>query len=389
MATELRMPALTPTMEVGTLSSWLVKPGDVVEPGQVIAEIETDKSILEFEVLHAGVIGELRVPEGAEDVKVDTVIAILFAPDEVLSDATDDAAAIEPPQVAQAEKDSPAASTAKGPRGRVRASPSARRAAREAGIAIETVVGSGPQGRIIVADVRAAAGSSAAPSGSGFEDVPQSTLQKTMARRMSESKATVPHLYAGIDIRMDRLLAMRASMKAAGISATVNDCIVRAVALALQAAPEMNVQYHSGVVRRFPHADVAVAVACGGGLVTPIVAAADTKSIAEISSEIAALAKLADEKRLRPEQYDGGTFTVSNVGVFGVRQSWPIINPPQAGILGVGRSEPTPVADDGAIRVVNVMKVTLAADHRCIDGKIVGDFLNSLRDYLEQPDKLR
>jgi pyruvate dehydrogenase E2 component (dihydrolipoamide acetyltransferase) len=373
-------------MEVGTLSSWLVKPGDAVEAGQVIAEIETDKSILEFEALTDGVIGELRVPEGTEDIKVDAVIAILLAPGEELGEvATEEVA---PAAQEVTPEVVPASAPAKAARGRVKASPSARRIAREAGIAIENVTGTGPQGRIVAADVRAAADASPGASESDYEDIPQTTLQKTMARRMAESKATVPHLYAGIEVRMDDLLALRQSMKADGSSVTVNDFIVRAVALALRDTPDMNVQYHDGVVRKFRHSDVAVAVAGDGGLVTPIVFAAETKSIDDISKEVSGLAKLAADKRLRPEQYDGGSFTVSNVGVFGIRQSWPILNPPQARILGVGRAEPTPIADDGAIRVANVMKVTLAADHRCIDGAIVGDFMNSLRRYLEQPENL-
>ena len=203
-----------------------------------------------------------------------------------------------------------------------------------------------------------------------------------------ESKATVPHLYAAIDIRVDSLLALRSAAKQAGGSATINDYLLRAVALALQDTPDMNVQYHDGVVRKFTSADVAVAVAGDGGLVTPIIHAAETKSVEQISTEVAELAELAQAKRLRPEQYDGGTFTVSNVGMFGVKQSWPIINTPQAGIIGVGRAEPTPIADDGALRVASMMKVTLAADHRCIDGVIVGDFLSNLRRYIEEPDRL-
>ena len=395
MAIDLRMPALTPTMEVGALAEWLVKPGDTVEAGQVIAEIETDKSVLEFEAIQAGVIGEILVAAGTQEVKVDAVIATLLEPGE---DASAQSAPATPAEVA-----APAA--ARGDHkpvevsrtdGRVKASPSARRLAREAGVDIATLTGTGPRGRIVAADVRAATESAAAPvavasselPAGEFEDVEQTVLQKTMARRMAESKATVPHLYAAIDIHVDELLARRKALKSAGGSATLNDYVVRAVALALRDTPDMNVQYLDGVVRRFRDADVAVAVAGDGGLVTPIVRAANTRSVNQISAEISELAALAGKKRLRPEQYEGGTFTVSNVGMFGVTQSWPIINTPQAGILGVGRAEPTPVVDDGALRLSTVMKVTLAADHRCIDGGIVGAFLGSLKGYLEQPERL-
>lgn len=393
MATDLVMPALTPTMEVGTLSQWLVKPGDKVTAGQVIAEIETDKSILEFEALHDGVIGALYVEDGAEDIAVEAVIGVLLEPGEAAPAADErksDTAAEGGPASPTHDSDSGRGDFVESARrqGRIAASPSAKRLAREAGIDLATLVGSGPRGRIVAADVRSATVEQPPTTKAAFVEITQSTLQKTMARRMAESKSSVPHLYAAIDVNVDALLGKRAEEKAAGRKATLNDYIVRATALALRATPNMNVQYVDGVVRQFSQADVAVAVATDVGLVTPIVRAAETKPVETIATEIVDLAARAGAKRLHPNEYEGGTFTVSNVGMYGVKQSWPIINPPQAGILGVGRAEESVIAEKGALRVARIMMVTLAADHRCIDGAIVGDFLNSLKEHLQHPDKL-
>lgn len=401
MAIEILMPGLTPTMEEGNLSRWLVKPGDQVVPGQVIAEIETDKSVLEFEALDAGVVAELRVADGTEDVKVGTVLAVLAAPGEAVPSASPPARVpeVNPAGTAITRAAVPEVTgTSAGAGGRVRASPAARRRAAEHGFDLSTVPGTGPGGRVILRDLPAR-GASNRPTVAAQSHVSaarpaqrtrMSNALRTMARRMTESKATVPHLYCSIDVHVGRLLQMRADLNSARRCAklSVNDFIVRAVGLALRDCPRMNVQYDDGHVLRFATADVSVAVALEEGLVTPIVRSADRKSVVEIGTEIRALVDKARAGRLRPEEYDGGTFTVSNVGMFGIRQSWPIINLPQAGIVGIGTIVEQPAVLNGELGVASVMQVTLSADHRVVDGAIAGEFLGRLKDILEHPAML-
>ncbi|MDE0005386.1 MAG: dihydrolipoamide acetyltransferase family protein, partial [Rhodospirillaceae bacterium] len=372
------------TMEEGTLARWHVRPGDSVEPGQVIAEIETDKSVLELEALEGGEIGELMVEEGAEGVSVDCVIATLLEPG--------------------------------GRRVRVPASPAARRLAREHGIDVSALNGTGPHGRIVAADIEAAlAVRSSAEGATGipatgtapttgtmpaagmdipFEERPLSTLGKTMARRMAESKATIPHFHCSIDVNVDATLRLRTELNEAedapGLS--LNDFVVHAVARALRDTPRMNVQYRDDRLIRFRRVDIAVAVAVDEGLVTPVVRGAEALSLPNLASALRDLTERARARKLSVEDCQGGTFTVSNVGMFGIRQSWPIINPPQAGILGVGAAAPRPVAvgDDGGVRVevATLMSLTLAADHRAVDGVVAGDFLRRVRQALEHPEAL-
>ena len=396
MAKDILMPALTPTMESGTLSQWLVRAGDTVVAGQVIAEIETDKSVLEFEALYDGVIGELLVADGTEEIPVDTVIATLL-------DSSEERATETRPQESAASSEAIVASPEssalqKTGDGRVRSSPAARRIAKAAGIDISTVPGTGPRGRVLANDVRAARETSivrssecSAPvAADPGEAIKLSTLQKTMAARMTEAKATIPHLYCSIDVNVERLLRLRQSVNEsdADIRTTLNDYIIRASAMALGSNRRMNVQYRDGILLQFRHADVSVAVAVDNGLVTPIVRAADTKSVLDIAAEVKKLVAKAQDLKLVPEEYDGGTFTISNVGTFGLTQSWPIINPPQAGILGVGAATERPIVVDGAAEVARVMTLTLSADHRIIDGAIAGAFLASIRQYLERPAQL-
>ena len=390
MAREILMPALTPTMEEGTLARWHVRSGDSVEPGQVIAEIETDKSVLELEALEGGEIGELMVEEGAEGVAVDRVIATLLEPE--------------------------------GRRVRVPASPAARRLAREHGIDISALNGTGPRGRIVAADIEAvlaersaAEGSTVVPAiaaapaagtapgtgtmpGAGleppFEELSLSTLGKTMARRMGESKATIPHFHCSIDVNVDATVSLRTELNEHEDEPrlSLNDFVVYAVARALRDTPRMNVQYRDDRLIRFRRVDIAVAVAVEEGLVTPVVRGAEALSLPALASALRDLTERARARKLSVEDYQGGTFTVSNVGMFGIRQSWPIINPPQAGILGVGAAAPRPVAvsDDGGVRVdvATLMSLTLAADHRAVDGVIAGDFLRRVRQALEHPEAL-
>lgn len=387
MTREILMPALTPTMEEGTLACWHVRPGDTVEPGQVIAEIETDKSVLELEALEGGEIGELMVEEGAEGVAVDCVIATLLEPG--------------------------------ARRVRVPASPAARRLAREHGIDISALNGTGPRGRIVTADIEAAlAVQSSAGGATGipatgtapatgavpptetvpavgmdipFEERPLTTLGKTMARRMAESKAAIPHFHCSIDVNVDATLRLRTELNAAedGSRLSLNDFVVHAVARALRDTPRMNVQFRNDRLIRFRRVDIAVAVAVEEGLVTPVVRGAEALSLPDLASALRDLTERARARKLSVEDYQGGSFTVSNVGMFGIRQSWPIINPPQAGILGVGAAAPRPMAvdDDGDVRVevATLMSLTLAADHRAVDGVIAGDFLRRVKQALEYP----
>ena len=407
MATEILMPALTPTMEEGTLASWLVEPGDTVKRGQVIAEIETDKSVLEFEALQDGVIGELRVDAGTEGVAVDTVIAILLEPGEKAQSRTTEA---EPKTDQSADDDesepaSAARPTKPGPgrkkRGRIPSSPAARRVAKEHEIDIATVEGTGPRGRVLKGDVKQAVekqSRSASAKSADSDDAPTpeyteerlSTGLQTMGRRMADSKATIPHLYCSIEVCADPLLTIREQLieESAKVRITLNDLVTLATARALRDTPRMNVQYVDGGLRRFSRVDLSVAVALEEGLITPVIRAADTKSLGRIAEETRELADRAKKGRLRPEEYEGGTFTVSNVGMFGIAQSWPIINPPQAGILGVGSAAPRAVPAGDGLTVATMMSVTLSADHRVIDGAIAGAFLRSLKNYIERPAQL-
>lgn len=413
MAKEILMPALTPTMESGAIARWLVQPGDQVAVGQVIAEIETDKSVLELETLHEGRIGELRFPDGAQEVPVDAVIALLLEPGE---EAASLPAA---PEQSASEQAVPGAAA-----GRVPASPSARRLAREAGLNLASIPGTGPGGRVVAKDVRAAAqaaqlgaGESAphgepgarqaaaietagaqapetadadAPWAAPGEEQALSTLQKTMARRMTQAKATIPHLYGSLDIRVDALRQLRRQLdeSGSGPKATLNDWIVLAAARALRDNPSLNAQYRDGKALRFSRVDLSIAVAIKEGLVTPVVRGAERKTLKQIAQETQRLAERARRRQLRPEEYQGGTFTISNAGGFGLKQIWPIINPPQAGILGVGQAALQPVATDGALQAAWILPATLAADHRLIDGAIAGAFLRSLQAYLEHPARL-
>ncbi len=372
MAREILMPALTPTMEEGTLARWRVRPGDSVEPGQVIAEIETDKSVLELEALEAGEIGELMVKEGVEGVAVDQVIATLLEPG----------------------KTTATTASPEGPQDRVPASPAARRLARERSIDISTLKGTGPHGRVVAADIEAAWTEPAAGFDIPFEERPLSTLGRTVARRMAESKTTIPHFHCSIDVNVEAVLKLRAELNAAddGPRLSLNDFVVHAVVRALRDTPRMNVQFRDGRLIQFGRVDIAVAVAVEDGLVTPVVRGAEKLTLPDLALALRTLAERSRARNLNVEDYQGGTFTVSNVGMFGIRQSWPIINPPQAGILGVGAAVPRPVAisDDDGVRVdvATVMSLTLAADHRVVDGVIAGEFLRCVKEVLEHPEAL-
>jgi pyruvate dehydrogenase E2 component (dihydrolipoamide acetyltransferase) len=391
MSIEILMPALSPTMTEGKLGKWLVAEGDVVAAGDAVAEIETDKATMEVEAAEDGVVGALLVAEGTEDVPVNTPIAVLLEEGE-------DAAALpatKPPATAKAAPASQAAPTPPASP-RLFASPLARRLAEQGGISLASISGSGPHGRIVKRDIEAALAAgpatvaAAAPAplaAAGYEEAPLSLMRKTIARRLSESKQTIPHFYLTVDVELDALLALRKEMNAAAEEGrlSVNDFIIKAAALALKKTPDANVQFAGDVLYRFNQADISVAVAVGGGLVTPVIRAAETKSVTRISHEMAELAEKARAGQLAPEDYSGGTFSISNLGMFGIKNFLAVINPPQAGILAVGRGEPRAVVRDGELAVATVMSVTLSCDHRAVDGAVGAAFLAAFKGLIEKP----
>ena len=421
MAIELLMPALSPTMEEGTLAKWLVKEGDSVKSGQVLAEIETDKATMEFEAVDEGVIGKILIAEGTAGVKVNTPIAVILEDGESADAAPAAAKAplAAPVATATAPAAAPAAATpaAKPTGARVFASPLARRIAAEKGLDLTKVAGSGPHGRIVKADVEgakaapavaaapvAAAPATAAPAiatGPSIEtvlktyadrpytEVALNGMRKIIAARLTEAKQTVPHFYLRRDIELDALLALRtqlnAGLESRGVKLSVNDFVIKACALALQQCPTANAVWAGDRVLQFQKSDVAVAVAIEGGLFTPVLKDAETKTLSALSIEMKDLAKRARDRKLAPHEYQGGSFAISNLGMFGVDNFDAIINPPHAAILAVGAGVPKPVVKAGQVVVANVMSVTLSVDHRVIDGALGAQLLQAIKDNLENP----
>ncbi len=424
MPTEILMPALSPTMEEGTLAKWLVKEGDTVKSGDLLAEIETDKATMEFEAVDEGVIGKILIAEGTENVKVNTAIAVLLADGESASDIGS-APAAPTPAAAPAAAATPAASAtpvatpAVSHGARVFASPLARRIAADKGIDLGSLTGSGPHGRIVKADVQnataapkaasapapsapvAAAPKPAAPQVSAegvaklyadreYTEIPLDGMRKTIAARLSEAKQTIPHFYLRRDIKLDALMAFRAQinkqLESRGVKLSVNDFIIKACANALQAVPSANAVWAGDRVLQLKPSDVAVAVAIDGGLFTPVLKDADKKSLSALSSEMKDLAGRARNKKLAPHEYQGGSFAISNLGMFGIDNFDAVINPPHGAILAVGAGVKKPVVgDDGQISVATVMSVTLSVDHRVIDGALGAELLKSIVDNLENP----
>ncbi|WP_420002988.1 pyruvate dehydrogenase complex dihydrolipoamide acetyltransferase [Arenibacterium sp. LLYu02] len=436
MPIEILMPALSPTMEEGTLAKWLVKEGDTVSSGDLIAEIETDKATMEFEAVDEGVVGKLLVAEGTEGVKVNTLIAVLLADGESAADiaagaapaAPSAAAAEEAPAAAEKAAAPAAASATPAPAApaaadgsRVFASPLARRIAADKGLDLTAIKGSGPHGRIVKADVEgataapkaaaapasaaaapAAAPAAAAPAGPSadmvakmyegrtFEEVKLDGMRKTIAARLTEAKQTIPHFYLRRDIQLDALLKFRGELnkqlEGRGVKLSVNDFIIKAVALALQAVPDANAVWAGDRVLKMKASDVAVAVAIEGGLFTPVLQDADMKSLSALSAEMKDLAKRARDRKLAPHEYQGGSFAISNLGMFGIDNFDAIVNPPHAGILAVGAGVQKPVVGkDGELKVATVMSVTMSVDHRVIDGALGADLLTAIVDNLENP----
>lgn len=442
MPINILMPALSPTMEEGNLAKWLVKEGDSVTSGDVLAEIETDKATMEVEAVDEGTVGKIVVPDGTSGVKVNELIAVLLEEGE-------DASAMDAAPAAPAPVDNDAPLTTVGggdaatatashvhahavdasvPAGpapvaasgdRIIASPLARRIAKQNGVDLSTVKGTGPRGRIVKADVeglsastaaapapaKADAPAKAAPTGMSddatlklFEDgsydlVPHDGMRKTIASRLTESKQTIPHFYVSVDCQLDDLLALRSQLnKSAPVKddkpvykLSVNDMVIKALALGLRDVPDANVSWTANDMVKHKHADVGVAVSIPGGLITPIIRRAEEKPLSVISNEMKDMGKRAKEKKLAPNEYQGGTTAVSNMGMMGVKDFQAVVNPPHATILAVGAGEQRPVVKDGALAIATVMTVTLSTDHRCVDGALGAELLGAFRSYIENP----
>jgi pyruvate dehydrogenase E2 component (dihydrolipoamide acetyltransferase) len=414
VVTDILMPALSPTMEEGTLAKWLVKEGDTVSSGDVIAEIETDKATMEVEAVDEGVVEAILVKAGTEGVKVNTPIARLKGEGEAASppketkpaavDAPAPKAVTQPPAV------QPAAKTTGG--SRVFASPLARRVAAQKGIDLAAVAGTGPHGRIVRADVDAAKPGQA-PARTGTDDfakapsaqvksleslgipagsydlVPLDGMRRTIARRLTESFRDIPHFPLSVDLEIDRLLDARARINAAlekqGVKVSVNDLLIKACAAALKAVPEANASFTPEGIALHHHADIAVAVAIDGGLITPIIREAENRTLADISKSMKDLAERARTRKLKPEEFQGGTFSLSNLGMFGIKNFASIINEPQGCILSVGAGEKRPVVHGDQLAVATVMSVTLTCDHRVVDGAIGARFLQVFKALIEDP----
>ncbi len=403
MPIQILMPALSPTMTEGNLVKWLKNEGDKIKAGEVIAEIETDKATMEVEAVDEGLLAKILVPAGTDAVKVNELIALILEDGEDASaitagltkQTTAVATNVEAPVISEIIA-SPVATqpSTQAHDGRVFASPLAKRLAAEKGIALNQLQGSGPHGRIVKADVENAktgnriTHSPATYGESSFEDIKLNAMRKTIGKRLSESKQTIPHFYLTVDCQLNELLSFRTQLNAmpnAKTKLSVNDFVVRAVALALMDEPDANVTFHNDFVRRYTQADVCVAVAIDGGLVTPVVKAANLKSLTDISLEVKDLVEKARTGKLPPEAYQGGSFTISNLGMYGIKHFDAIINPPQACILAVGAGEERVVAREGKISVANMVTFTLSIDHRALDGAVGAGFLKALKGYIENP----
>ena len=428
MATNILMPALSPTMTEGTLARWLKQEGDKVKSGDVIAEIETDKATMEVEAVDEGILGKILVQGGTEGVKVNDVIAVLVEPGEEVPGGAAPSAAKPAEKPAEAPKPE-APKPAEGPKApaeapkpaapapapaaqgdRVVASPLARRMAQQSGLDLSKVTGSGPQGRVVKSDVEAAlkggapapAAAAPAPAPKAAPAVqaalgattahPNSSMRKVIARRLSESKATIPHFYVAADIEIDALLELRAKLNArspkdgpGAFKLSVNDLVIKAAAVALKRLPAVNATWTEDAILRFNDVDISVAVSIPDGLITPIVRNADVKGLAAISNEMKDLAARAKSGKLKPEEFQGGGFSISNMGMYGVSFFSAIINPPQAGILAVGAGQQRAVVKNGQLAVATVMTCQLSVDHRVIDGALAAEWLQEFKAIVEEP----
>ena len=420
MATNILMPALSPTMTEGNLARWLKQEGERIKAGDVIAEIETDKATMEVEAVDEGILGRILVPAGTQGVKVNDVIAVLVEAGEAVPAAgaapkAAAAPAATPAPVAAPVAVAPAPVAAPASDDRVFASPLARRMAAQAGVDISKIAGSGPNGRIVKADVDAALSRGPAPASAAapaaapapiaaprpaapvaitapHTAVPNSSMRKVIARRLAESKATIPHFYVSTDVEIDALLKIRADLNArspkdgpGAFKLSVNDLVIKATAVTLRRFPNVNAMWTEDAILQLHDVDISVAVSIPDGLITPIVRNADIKGLAAISNEMKDLAARAKTGKLKPEEFQGGGFSISNMGMYGVRDFAAIINPPQAGILAVSAGEQRPVVKNGALAIATVMTLTLSVDHRVIDGALAAEFLQTLKRNIEDP----
>ncbi len=432
MATNILMPALSPTMTEGTLARWLKKEGETIKSGDVIAEIETDKATMEVEAVDEGVLGKILVDDGTEGVKVNAPIAILVDEGEAVPSGPAPSAppTAPPPANVKAETPSPvptpsaapSSSPAPAPRSsgnghaageeRIFASPLARRMAKQAGIDLNALKGSGPNGRIVKADIEAAhkgapaarpqaaaptpaaapAARPAAPITAPHRLVPNNSIRKVVARRMAEAKATIPHFYASIDIELDALLRLRSDLNAksakegpGAFRLSVNDLIIKAAAITLRRVPKVNASWTDDAIVLYDDVDISVAVSIPDGLITPIVRRADQKGLAAISNEMKGLIERARAGKLKPEEFQGGGFSISNMGMYGVSEFAAIINPPQAAILAVAAAQKRPVVKDDQLAIATMMTCTLSVDHRVVDGALGAEWLAAFKVVVEDP----
>jgi pyruvate dehydrogenase E2 component (dihydrolipoamide acetyltransferase) len=435
MPIDILMPALSPTMTEGNLAKWVKKEGDAIKAGDVICEIETDKATMEVEAVDEGTLGKIVVPEGTQGVAVNAVIGLLLEEGESAdaigkAPAPKAAPAAAPAAEAPKAEAAPQAAAAPAPKAaaadhgdRVFATPLARRMAEQAGVDLAGVKGTGPNGRIVKADIEAAAGKpkpaaapaaaaeapkaapSAAPAAAPaaaaltkdrvvalagnipYTEVPNTSMRKVIAKRLTEAKQTVPHFYLTVDCEIDALLKIRAELngKAEGLKISVNDFVIRASALALKKVPAANASWSDDVILQWSQADIAVAVAIDGGLITPIIKQAEGKGLATISSEMRDLGSRAKAGKLKLEEFQGGTFSISNLGMFGIKEFSAVINPPHGCILAVGAGEQRPVVKNGALAIATVMSCTLSVDHRVVDGAVGAAFLKAFKGLIEDP----
>ncbi|WP_026091469.1 pyruvate dehydrogenase complex dihydrolipoamide acetyltransferase [Blastomonas sp. AAP53] len=425
MPINLKMPALSPTMEEGTLAKWLVKEGDTVASGDLLAEIETDKATMEFEAVDEGVVAKILIPAGTDNVKVGEIIAIIAAEGEEVSDAAPapapspapaakEEAAASAPAPAPAATPTPASASA-GDENRIKASPLAKRIAAAKGIDLAAIKGTGPGGRIVKADVEdakpgqataAAPQAAAAPAAATpapapaaapapfTTDIPHeasklSNMRKTIARRLTEAKQTIPHIYLTVDIQLDKLLKLRGelnkALEAQGVKLSVNDLLIKALAKSLIQVPKCNVSFAGDQLISYSRADISVAVSTPAGLITPIIVGAETKAVGAISTEMKELAGRAKDGKLQPHEYQGGTASLSNMGMFGIKHFEAVINPPQAMIMAIGAGEKRPYIVDDALGIATVMSATGSFDHRAIDGADGAQLMAAFKDLCENP----
>ena len=425
MPVNVLMPALSPTMEKGKLAKWLKKEGDAVKSGDVLAEIETDKATMEVEAVDEGTVGKLLIPAGTEDVLVNTPIAVILGEGEKMGDApaaaapkaAAPAAAAPVPAAAIAAAIPAPAAAARTEGARVFASPLARRVAKQKGIDIAALLGSGPHGRIVLKDVETAkpgAAPATAAKSTGpvfaappsdeqvlklfaegsYELVPHDQMRKVIARRLTESKQTIPHFYVSVDVTLDHLLELRERLNLQAPKdkegkplwkISVNDFIIKAMAMALIKVPDANVTWTENAMVKHKHADIGIAVSIPGGLITPIVRSAEMKGLAQISTEMKDYAARARNRKLKPEEYTGGSAAISNMGMMNVKSFAAIVNPPHASILAIGTGERRPVVRGNDIVIEQQMTITLSTDHRCIDGALGAEFIGAIKAYLEEP----